>query len=433
MNARQMAADLRGWLKGGRVCALEEYGGPVTTAEEKRRAMKRYLQTALFVAAGLLVGALVGSRIQLGGEDVGTVVTAAADRAAGRLDRAIERLGPEAHLLTPEDAHTVWAGLEERAADILVRLEEAPASARRTAMEQRVAFVRGRIAPLPIEIQAPPGTPYRFVNAVTGETWAAAVDDLRLPPGRWWVEVGDKARFPVSMPLRIRKAGEDPSGEAPVASWSIPVDPRTLPASYVMVVGRGVRLSGPPLTADVDAVRVPSFAMDRRKVTRADWAHFLATLPEAERDARIPLEGFAKDATGTWVPATGTAERPVTGIRPADATRFAAWRSKKESARVRLPTDAEWLLAGGAPLRTLGLGDLAPELDPKAIDVPSLWEAPCELTVPIRPKDEAAAFRMLGRADAETSSVDEAMGETRDLAEDARDAAIGFRCVRELP
>jgi formylglycine-generating enzyme required for sulfatase activity len=132
------------------------------------------------------------------------------------------------------------------------------------------------------------------------------------------------------------------------------------------------------------------------------------------------------------VPATGTAERPVTGIRPADATRFAAWRSEKESARVRLPTDAEWLLAGGGPLRALGRGDLAVDLDPKAVDVPSLWEAPCELTVAIRPKEEAAAFRRLGRAAAKTS-VEEAMGDTRDLAEDARDAAIGFRCVRELP
>ncbi|HEX8098319.1 MAG TPA: SUMF1/EgtB/PvdO family nonheme iron enzyme [Pyrinomonadaceae bacterium] len=84
----------------------------------------------------------------------------------------------------------------------------------------------------------------------------------------------------------------------------------------------------------VHTVTVASFAIDKTEVTSAEYADFV-------RDTNyVPPPD--------WVggkPPTGQEQAPVTGVSFEDAQAFAAWRSKRDSVKYRLPTEEEWEFA----------------------------------------------------------------------------------------
>ncbi len=96
--------------------------------------------------------------------------------------------------------------------------------------------------------------------------------------------------------------------------------------SFQMGRAGGLVQEGPP-----HSVTVASFEMDKTEVTNAEYAEFV----NATRHI----------APGHWVggkPITGQEQWPVTNVSLEDANAFAEWRSKRDNAKYRLPTEAEW-------------------------------------------------------------------------------------------
>ncbi len=91
------------------------------------------------------------------------------------------------------------------------------------------------------------------------------------------------------------------------------------------------RNSGPPQETPAHPVAVPGFQIDRNEVTNTEYAEFV-------RDMKHP-------APSHWVgykPPFGQEFWPVVNVSYNDALAFAAWRSKRDGATYRLPTEEEW-------------------------------------------------------------------------------------------
>jgi formylglycine-generating enzyme required for sulfatase activity len=84
------------------------------------------------------------------------------------------------------------------------------------------------------------------------------------------------------------------------------------------------------------AVNVKPFAIDRNEVTNAEYAEFVK---ETRRDAPPPRDGDERFPEGV------RARLPVGNVSFDDAVAFAAWRSKRDRATYRLPTEEEWEFA----------------------------------------------------------------------------------------
>jgi formylglycine-generating enzyme required for sulfatase activity len=83
--------------------------------------------------------------------------------------------------------------------------------------------------------------------------------------------------------------------------------------------------------APVHTVTVGAFSLEKTEVTNAEYADFVR-----ETGHKPP---------GYWSgdkPYAGSERLPVTGVSFEDATKFAAWRSKRDGVKYRLPTEEEW-------------------------------------------------------------------------------------------
>jgi formylglycine-generating enzyme required for sulfatase activity len=210
---------------------------------------------------------------------------------------------------------------------------------------------------------------------------------------------------------------------------------------------------GAPWSAPVTfAAPVRPFLMDRREVRNRDWLRFLESLgSEEDRKRRTPPFDFQPDPErpGRFLLSEASRDLPVRGITPEDAVAFCAWRSKDEEAAVRLPTEAEWVVAAGGLLRhdlangARGLreeGDFAApvpvssvrETDRSPYGVYGLLGNVREIVTGVRaPADAPDAFLTKGAGPGDEPS-EAAIRKVRPLAKDARDPRAGFRCVREL-
>jgi len=89
--------------------------------------------------------------------------------------------------------------------------------------------------------------------------------------------------------------------------------------------------SGPTAQRPAHAVTVQPFLMDKTEVTNAEYAEFV-------RDTN-------HEAPKHWSgnkPALGQELWPVVNVSVEDALKFASWRSKRDGATYRLPTEEEW-------------------------------------------------------------------------------------------
>ena len=417
VNARQLAADLRAWRKGGWVRAVDEFGGTEATRIEARQIVARVGRGLLWVGGGLLLGLLIGSFFEYrGGSGPEPRVTDAA-HAVDRLDAELTRLAPLAEGLEPEEAARVWAALEERVDAAAERIEQAAPSDARDAVAARIAFVRSRFAPPPVEVKAPEGLRLSARNVGTGVVTELGSGTQRLPPGRYDVadEVGDALRFPAVIPFTVR----DPT-QRPVAAtlqWVIPDAVRSLDRGRVWIRGGTVATGRLPYAEVGETVDVAPFVLDRQPVRSDAYLAFLQALPAVERRSRLPATGFALDEErGTIRVSEARPEDPVLGVSPADARAYCAWASEESGVRLRLPTAAEWMLAvahpraGSSPVTETDHGI-------RGLDAP-----------PLEIVEGAEGALLKGKPPAEA-----ALYVMRPVEDEARVEGVGFRCVRATP
>ena len=91
------------------------------------------------------------------------------------------------------------------------------------------------------------------------------------------------------------------------------------------------RAGGPVQEGPPHAVTVASFAMDKTEVTNAEYAEFVGETNHA------PPNHWSGSS-----PISGQEQTPVGNVSLEDAKAFAAWRSKRDGVKYRLPTEEEW-------------------------------------------------------------------------------------------
>jgi formylglycine-generating enzyme required for sulfatase activity len=94
------------------------------------------------------------------------------------------------------------------------------------------------------------------------------------------------------------------------------------------------RNGGPPQETPAHPVAVPAFQIDRTEVNNTEYADFVREMKHA------PPSHWAGDK-----PPFGQEVWPVVNVSYNDAVAFAAWRSKRDGASYRLPTEEEWEFA----------------------------------------------------------------------------------------
>ncbi|MDX6384239.1 MAG: eukaryotic-like serine/threonine-protein kinase [Blastocatellia bacterium] len=89
-----------------------------------------------------------------------------------------------------------------------------------------------------------------------------------------------------------------------------------------------------PTEAPAHAVTVKPFSMDKHEVTNAEYARFV-------KEANYP----PPTQWGSITAPVGQELLPVSNVSYEDAVAFAEWRSKRDGATYRLPTEEEWEFA----------------------------------------------------------------------------------------
>jgi formylglycine-generating enzyme required for sulfatase activity len=363
VNARQIATELTAWTSGARVRAVTEAGGAVAAADTAKRAARRLvLPTLLALAAGAL-GFLLG-----GGAGKVTMLSSGADTNVlrdmiGVFQEQLDALSLEAADAAGPEAVRLHRALERQAKGIADRIAREPKGPERKTLEEQLAYQRRRIQPQRVRLAAPGAATWTAEVSFAGKVESYKLttgDENLLQPGDYSVigvvarPEGPQERFrvPLRLPLRIRPAGVSADREAPAVVIEVPADPAAIPEGEVLVLGGAVLVRQAPFAETSLALTdVRTFVLEREEVTNAEYAAFLATLPDAEAKARTPTTGFVLDPdTGRMAVVRGGTDVPVVSVRPEDARAYAAWKAKTTGKAWRLPTEAEWLLAAGAHL-----------------------------------------------------------------------------------
>jgi formylglycine-generating enzyme required for sulfatase activity len=355
VNARQLAKELSSWLGGDRVRALSEAGGKAAAVETARRAVRTHLVTTVWLLVGLGLGVLLAFALAKPGATPASTRVSDAEQDIELLKQNLDGLRRVAENLTAVERNRLWKSLDTRASEIARRLEEEPDVASVQAVRGQLDYVRSIFAPPRVRLDVPADVSMTAQDLVTGAKLAVQRGENQLPPGAYLVSGSGGLSFPLDVPLWIRnqQEAEKVALEAPLETLSLSVSPSTAPQGMVLVLGGRVLARDLPFhTPSTAATTVPAFFMDVAEVTNSEYAQFLHTLPVPERKTRGPRVGFVPDPEQDGAPIVikGLEDMPVTGITPADARAYAAWLSKKRGANVRLPNEAEWVLAAGATM-----------------------------------------------------------------------------------
>lgn len=113
---------------------------------------------------------------------------------------------------------------------------------------------------------------------------------------------------------------------------------QTLEKEWVLIPESRLRLGSPEGAPDALPRRahVAAFWMGRCEVTVADYAGFLNATAFSTQHPQCVRRG------DRLVPRRGAARQPVAWVSRADAEAYCLWRSEREDACIRLPTESEW-------------------------------------------------------------------------------------------
>ncbi len=353
VNARQLGKELGSWLGGDKVRALSEAGGKAAAVESARRAVRTHMVTTLWLLAGLGLGIVLAYAFAKPGDAPPSTRVADAEQDIELLKTDLVGLRRVAENLTPVERNRLWQARDTRASQIAARLADEPDAPNVRAVREQLAYVRSIFAPPRVRLDVPEGVSLQATSTVTGAKVAVKRGENTLPPGAYQVTGSGGLRFPLDIPLWIRnqQEAEKVALEAPLEVLTVPVAPSSAPQGMVLVVGGQVLARDLPFhTPSTAATNVPAFFMDAAEVTNSQYAQYLASLPVPQRKERGPRVGFVPDPEQDGAPIVikGLEDMPVAGVRPEDARAFAAWRGKQSGANVRLPNEAEWVLAAGA-------------------------------------------------------------------------------------
>jgi|GEM_PF-1775883 len=464
VNPRSLVSDVEAYLSGSRTRAGAAEGSSAgSVARSVGGAMRRNLARALgalaIAAVGFFVGRGAASRDAGGGGAATDLVTFSLAQLDG-LDRRLDALAGAASRFSPGDAARIHDFVASDAEDRLRSLQGLPPGRTRDAAVGRAAFVLRRLAPARIRVESPKPVAKVLVEDVIrgGDAVERAVEGLALPPGDWRLTIGD-IRVPLVLPLLVRDKAEDGEREAAPVTVRLPVAGTQVPTGMVLVVSGDVpaEYRGPPWSPAVALPpRVAPFFMDRFEVSNADYLAFLASLPDdAVRRARVPSAEFVPDPEHPgqfMLPSTGvgisTKDLPVRGISPDDALAYCAWRSDRDSATVRLPTEAEWAVAAGALLRydfpggvrgSPDEGDFAAPVPVKSVKdlspygVSGLLGNAREIVTVLGATSGSTDRFLTKGAGAGDEPVEAAIRRVRPLPAAEKQARTGLRCVRDVP
>ncbi len=452
VNARQLSTEVQSWLKGSKVRALSQAGGSAAAVETAKRALSAHLVTLVWILLGLAGGFMIG-KVLAGDQAIGAstrVDDALVD--TNLLEERADELKSTASTLTPVEAYHFWKALEERADAIAQRVSQEPASDSLTHLLERLRFVRDRFAAPRVVFNVPEGTKMTGRNVVTNKTVSVRPGENKLAPGAYDIRIGatESVRVPVRIPLTIRDKNANVKLEPALASYDLPVPPDSVPAGMVLVLGEQVRPRDAPYTDRAARVMVSSFLMDKAEVTNSAYAQFLLSFEGAdEAMAHAPASGFVPDPdSGRPVVIDGKENLPVVDVTPESARAYAAWRSKRDGANVRLPSEAEWVLAAGAalgyvlPNNAMGHpteGAFTPpfqaagihQKDTSPYGVRGLLANAREMVVPSIDSEDPGAVLVKGAGVGDDPDAG-AIYLKRVLGAKERHKTTGFRCVREI-
>ncbi len=339
-RAQDMADDLRAWIEGRSVLAQTEQDAMGAAVAAAQRTVHRHLGTAALVLLGLLVGGALGHRFLSGTPQV------TKDRMADMLED-VQRLESEMTAvsgldLSPTEAGLRWQALRGRLGDLQARARDLPESDARDQASTRLASLASRLAPPRVRLLAEDAELWDATAVVGGQAVSMGAKPVDVPPGAYRLvrrQTDSAVQLPLIIPLRL-----DPTDD-PVAPLETRID---LPAGSVPE-GMVYVPAGP---ARVGEATMPPFLIDRDEVSCAAYAEWLDELTDAEREAHVPAVGFVRDPSrrGAFLVEPEYEDRPVVGIRPADAMAYAAWKSSLYGADYTLPTDAQWRRAAGSAL-----------------------------------------------------------------------------------
>jgi serine/threonine protein kinase/formylglycine-generating enzyme required for sulfatase activity len=474
VNPRSLSADLQAWVAGTPTRAMAEQGSSAAAVVQTvGGALRRHLVTGVLVVLGLAAGWLLASSRApaAGGATAGGAEARLADvlHDVERLEKEAEAFGADAARLDSREAARAYDLLHGRADDLRARLAALGGVRHADEATARLAAVANRFGPPRVRLVLAPGSEPAVVEDVSrgGKQAPAAAGDVAFAPGEHVLRVGshdagagkEPFRVPIRVPLVVRAAGESAERAPPIATVTVPLAPDAVPAGLALVVpGPGkVEYRGPPFgLAPAVPVEVRPFLIDRNEVTNREWARFLAAIQDdAERARRMPAAEFTPDAEHPkhFMAFAGTEDLPVIGVSPEDVLAYCAWRSKRDGAVVRLPTEAEWAVAAGVqsghalPAGSTGdvydadyVGALKPvgkvrDRDTSAYGVRGLLGNAREMVLEVRSAPGAPPTFLVKGAAVGDEPHAAAIRRVRPLAKDARDPATftGFRCVREIP
>lgn len=330
-NAAELAIDLRAWIDGGPVRALAEQTTTGAAVAAAGRTMRRHVTTALWVLLGLIVGLPIGVRL-LSGEDEATLVRIEDVQAE------TDALVAQADALQDLEATSLEGALRWRTLKAGVKaarrraagLEE---SDKRAEVERRLGALSARLPSPILRLAADDRRGWVARSVIDHRDIEVQPGDSALAPGPYWLKTKR-----LSIPFRLPLTAEP--GPAPVIEIGVELPQGGVPPDMVYVP------AGPPAPGEPG---IGAFFLSVSEVTYVEYAEWLDELESEDRDRYMPPEGFVADPNlpGRYLAAPEFEDLPVLGLRPADATAYAAWRTEVYGVEVRLPTQAEWRRAAG--------------------------------------------------------------------------------------
>ncbi len=264
--------------------------------------------------------------------------------------------------------------------------------------------------------------------------------DGRLPTGSYVIEARGAGRLAARVPVCVQGNGIHRVRIRPPADSVGP--------SWVYVQGADAELGGDPdapRALPPTRVRIDPLLIGRHPITVAEYRAFLDALAERDPDAA------ARHTPRFEARGADAGRQPVVGVDLAAARAYCRWRSLRDGAEVRLPTEHEWEYAArGADGRRFPWGD---GFDPALCRMAAgSGEGPGPVGGHLRDRSPFGVIDLAGRVREWTASPADAGagrfvlrgGSHRDPAPacraaarrfanaDTADDATGFRVVRAL-